>query len=246
MTSRQLRRAEERRLRKLARKGLHQPAPAAYQAVPEQLAPGPTAPANIPIAPATTQSPRTRAEINRENARHSTGPKTIEGKATSSRNAFKHGFSAAFAVLPSENQNAFDELLAALRAEHQPAGPTEEILVERMAQHYWLSQRAIRLQDAALSDGRSPSEQEKSLALYLRYQTANDRAFSQCLGDLLKLKAAALKQQREASKKMRDVAGSKETGATLRADSAESISDRSGSSASFSNTTPQWQLKADS
>ena len=134
MTSRQLRRAEERRLRKLARKGLHQPAPAAsstdpgpvpvaYQPVPEQPAPGPTAPADIPVPPTTTQSARTRAEINRENARQSTGPKTNHGKATSSRNAFKHGFSAAFAVLPSEDQHAFEELLAALRAEHQPAGP---------------------------------------------------------------------------------------------------------------------------
>jgi hypothetical protein len=34
---------------------------------------------------------RTRAEINRANAKKSTGPKTVEGKAASSKNAFKHG-----------------------------------------------------------------------------------------------------------------------------------------------------------
>jgi hypothetical protein len=45
---------------------------------------------------------------NRRNAQASTGPRTPEGKAASSANATRHGLSAAFRVLPNENQEEFD------------------------------------------------------------------------------------------------------------------------------------------
>ena len=40
---------------------------------------------------------------NRQNAQKSTGPKTAEGKATSSKNAVKHGLFAEEAVIYGEN-----------------------------------------------------------------------------------------------------------------------------------------------
>ncbi len=127
----------------------------------------------------------TNAQIaaNQANAQKSTGPKTAAGKAASSRNNFRHGFTGAFSVLPDEDQSGFDQLLDALRAEHQPSTPTESLLVEGMAQHYWLKQRAIHLQNAL------PEADEKQLTLYLRYQTTNDRAFHKCLDQLLRLRA---------------------------------------------------------
>ena len=132
-----------------------------------------------------------QAQANRLNAQHSTGPRTEEGKAVSCRNNFKHGFCGAFAVLPAESQAEFDALLDSLREEHGPSTATENILVDRMAQHYWLGQRAQLLQSMTLSDDQDSPVAEKSFALYLRYQTTNDRAFSKCLHDLLKLKAEA-------------------------------------------------------
>ncbi len=80
---------------------------------------------------------RTRAEINRANAKKSTGPKTVEGKAASSKNAFKHGLYSKSACIPGENPEDLDALRQDLRAEHQPASPTEEILVDELAHHYW-------------------------------------------------------------------------------------------------------------
>ena len=127
---------------------------------------------------------------NRANAQHSTGPKTPEGKSISSNNNFHHGFCGRFTVLPSESQQEFDELNAALRNEHQPATPTENILVDKMAAHHWLTRRALRLQDSALAEN-----DEKQFALFLRYQTTNDRAFHRCLNDLLKLRAEKRKQE---------------------------------------------------
>jgi hypothetical protein len=131
----------------------------------------------------------TQIAANKANAQNSTGPKTETGKSVSSLNNFRHGFAGNFKVLPTENQDEFDLLLSELADEHQPATTSEKLLVEKMAQHYWLSRRALTLQDTALTSGL-----EKHLALYLRYQTTHDRAFHKCLGDLLKLRTEKRKQ----------------------------------------------------
>jgi hypothetical protein len=89
----------------------------------------------------TTQPKRTRAEINRENAKKSTGPKTAEGKAASSKNVLKHGIYSKFACIPGEDPEKLDALRQDLRAEHQPASLTEEMLVDELAHHYWRIQR---------------------------------------------------------------------------------------------------------
>ena len=128
---------------------------------------------------------------NRENAQHSTGPVTESGKAASCQNNFRHGLAGgSFSVLPHEDQDEFDALLCGLHAEHRPSTLTEQLLVQKMAQHYWLSQRALSLQDECATDeDLTLDQQQKQLALFLRYQTTNDRAFHKCLNDLLKLRA---------------------------------------------------------
>ncbi|MBV9765814.1 MAG: hypothetical protein JOZ48_13290 [Acidobacteriaceae bacterium] len=131
---------------------------------------------------------------NQANSQHSTGPKTDEGKAKSCLNNFHWGFCGTFKVLPSEDQENFDTMLAGLRVEHKPTTMTETLLVNKMAQHYWLSQRAMRLQEMTMAEDLPAREQERDFALYLRYQTTNDRAFK-CLNDLLKLRAEQRKAQ---------------------------------------------------
>jgi hypothetical protein len=141
-------------------------------------------------------STESQLRANQANAQLSTGPTTDAGKAASSMNNFRHGLAGAFRVLPSEKQAEFDQLLAALRAEHQPATITESMLVERMAEHYWLGQRALRCQHACLVDGTLTMEdQSRRLSLFLRYQTTHNRAFHGCLSDLLKLRAEKRRQE---------------------------------------------------
>ncbi|HEX3682062.1 MAG TPA: hypothetical protein VHU83_05915 [Bryobacteraceae bacterium] len=170
----------------------------------------------------------TEAQIraNQQNAQHSTGPITGEGKAASCQNNFKYGLTgASFTVLDFEDQDEYDHVLCGLRFEHQPSTMTESILVEKMAQSYWLSKRALYLQDQCATDEELTLEQQqmdepavlsevktqKRFALFLRYQTTNDRAFHRCLADLLKLRAekrrsrldeAALSQRAEDAKKI--------------------------------------------
>ena len=133
---------------------------------------------------------------NRENAQHSTGPTSEAGRAASSRNNFQHGLSGAFALLECESPAEYDQLLAGLQSEHQPSTTTEAILVETMAQSYWLRKRALFLQHRAASDDSlTLDQQQKQLALFLRYQSTHDRAFHRALNDLLKLKAERRRAQ---------------------------------------------------
>jgi hypothetical protein len=111
------------------------------------------------------------------------GPRTPAGKAISSLNNLQHGLTGEFRIVGNERQEEYDTLLAALADEHQPATATELILVEKIAEHRWLSRRAQRLQDVALTE-----DDLKRLSIYVRYQTTNDRGFHKCLSELNKLK----------------------------------------------------------
>lgn len=126
-----------------------------------------------------------RAEINRQNAQHSTGPRSPEGRLASSRNSLKHGLSTGQIIVPGEDPAGFESLRDTLMQEHQPANATEELLIVEMAQSYWLAQRAIRLQNDCFAEN---GVDEKRLALFLRYYTTHDRAFHKSLNTLLRLK----------------------------------------------------------
>jgi len=140
-------------------------------------------------------STESQIQANRENAKLSSGPKSEAGKAISALNNTRHGLAGAFRVLPSESQSDFDELLAALREEHRPETFTEATLVEAMAQHHWLRRRALSLESSCYDPATGVINDEKQLALYLRYQTTHERGFHKALNDLLKLRAARRKEQ---------------------------------------------------
>src|ERR1700722_1709304 len=115
-----------------------------------------------------------RAEANAPNPKG--GPRTPEGKAISSLNNLKHGLTGSFRILGNESQNEFDTMLDLMNEDNHPETAVEFILIEKMAAHIWLSRRAQRLQDCALTEDDLPR-----LGVYLRYQTTNDRGFDKCL-----------------------------------------------------------------
>src|SRR5712671_6741274 len=83
---------------------------------------------------------------NRENAQKSTGPKTPEGRAVVRLNGLKHGLSAETIVVMGEDPADFDALYDSLLAEHQPATPTEEILVRQLTMAAWRQMRFFRME----------------------------------------------------------------------------------------------------
>src|SRR5215212_5704888 len=87
-----------------------------------------------------------KAEANRRNALKSTGPKTPEGKAAVRLNALKHGLLSQEILLPGEDEEALRELGESLRAELQPVGELESLLVDRIIASYWRLRRLGRVE----------------------------------------------------------------------------------------------------
>ena len=130
---------------------------------------------------------------NQNNATLSTGPRTEEGKQTASRNNFRHGLASNQVIIEGESIEEFNALRDGFFDDHQPETVTETALVNGMAQHYWLAQRAVLLQNTAFTS--ATEFDAKKLSLFLRYQATHDRAFHKCLNDLLKLRAQKRREQ---------------------------------------------------
>ena len=137
----------------------------------------------------------TEAQIaaNRENATHSTGPTSTQGKATVAENRVRHGLAGNFRLLNWEDGDQFRQLVESLYAEHQPTTATESRLVESIGQHFWLMHRALTLQDGLLATSDDPDP--KAFALYLRYQTTNERAYYKAMRELATLRKEARREQ---------------------------------------------------
>jgi hypothetical protein len=105
----------------------------------------------------TNPTPAARITANKANAQKSTGPRTTDGKARVSQNAFKHGLRsernplelAGDATLPAEREE-FLTTLAAFRDDLHAHGPIETALVERLAQINLRLNRAVRVETAHL------------------------------------------------------------------------------------------------
>ncbi|MBV8903586.1 MAG: hypothetical protein JOZ22_08125, partial [Acidobacteriia bacterium] len=138
-----------------------------------------------------------RAEMNRANAQHSTGPRSDTGKLASCRNSLKHGLASGTLLIPGEDPAAFDFLLENLLSEHQPADTTEQMLIHEMAQSFWLAQRALGLQNECFT---ADGVDERRLSLFMRYHTTHERAFHKALNTLIRMQKDRRKSDLAASR----------------------------------------------
>lgn len=88
---------------------------------------------------------------NRLNALRSTGPRTIEGRQSSSRNSLRHGLTARNHLIPGETVEQFDRFCDEMRAELQPQGPIEESLADSLSNTLWRLRRIPVLEAALFS-----------------------------------------------------------------------------------------------
>ncbi|KCZ47306.1 hypothetical protein [Hyphomonas sp. CY54-11-8] len=102
-------------------------------------------------------------EANRRNARKSTGPKTDEGKAASSRNAMRHGILSEVAIADHEDGSLYLALQEQLMAEHEPVTGTEFMLLEQLALLFWRMRRLARAEAFETIAVRKNVEFETSL-----------------------------------------------------------------------------------
>jgi hypothetical protein len=90
-------------------------------------------------------------EANRKNAAKSTGPRTAEGKAKVRLNAVKHGMTAATAVLPHEDGQAYRHRVETWTRELNAPGELGKYLAERAARISWQLDRADAHEQARLA-----------------------------------------------------------------------------------------------
>ncbi len=181
MTPRSIRRAAERKALKLARKAektamaaaapaedaseqlcfSDEPAPQACEARPLQRVsaaktqpdePAPFNEAKTPEkAPAISQA---QLVANRENAQLSSGPTSLNGKATSCLNAVKTGLTGRTVLLHTDDAADYQCHIAAYQKEFSPVGPRECDLVQSIADTVWRLRRIPGLELAIYAQGR--------------------------------------------------------------------------------------------
>ena len=78
-------------------------------------------------------------------------------------NAMTHGILSRHTVLPHEDRNEFDTLLALLIQDHQPQGMTETHLVEELAGIMWRKQRVLQAEGAKINDGLASASKSRSV-----------------------------------------------------------------------------------
>ncbi len=99
--------------------------------------------------PLTSQA---RSAINRQNASHSTGPKTDDGKTRSRRNALKHGLRAEALALPNEDPAAVAARNDSWNDYYKPQSPAAQHLVNQCVQATLLADRCNQFHHAASRD----------------------------------------------------------------------------------------------
>jgi hypothetical protein len=85
-------------------------------------------------------------EANRRNALKSTGPKSLEGKRISRRNALRHGLTAETVIDSLEDTEDYRGFEAAIIADYDAETAVERELVLRLASLLWRLRRIIAIE----------------------------------------------------------------------------------------------------
>lgn len=161
-----------------------------------------------------------KSKTARANGAKSRGPVTPQGRATSSRNSLRHGFSAQSVVLPTESLEDFHSLLASYVQQFDPQGGVEMELVQAMAAARWRLRRLCTIETNLLNtemachanaiereikniddDSRLAwvfkrlADNSQSLSLLVRYEGTLNRSYDRALKQLLLLQSGRHRTQ---------------------------------------------------
>jgi hypothetical protein len=154
---------------------------------------------------------------NRNNARLSTGPKTVEGRNRSRMNALRHGLTGQVTTMTEEDRTAHEQFSQALIRSLAPEGAMETQLAQRVATDSWRLNRASAIEenlfahglhqdsgdlcpddeqiDTAFVTARVFIQRSREFHLLTLYQQRLNRAIQQNLAMLQSLQAARIPQR---------------------------------------------------
>jgi len=128
-----------------------------------------------------------RAAANAANAQSSTGPRTEEGKARSSRNALKHGLTSRDLIVREDEQEDFNDLQQSLREDLGPEGALESFTFNQLVRAAWNMHRFQRLETDLMVNGLDPlldDSAAKTLDRLHRYHGQAERSYYRHLKEL--------------------------------------------------------------
>lgn len=139
-----------------------------------------------------------KIEANRRNAQRSTGPKTPEGKAKSSKNSITHGiFVKKFLNgAAAETITEIEAFAEAIREYYEPVGMLEDLLVQKIVIELARDHRVLGVEQEFDGDA-SPMLLVARLGLMARYTTSTSRALYRAIRELERVQAA--RKARESS-----------------------------------------------
>ena len=103
-----------------------------------------------------TSPSKAQIKANRQNAKRSTGPTSIQGKLTVSQNAITHGIFAASTLLPHEDEEEFKLLSEGVAEVYPPIDAIAAGLVERIILAIWRQKRLRIAESAKLNISMTP------------------------------------------------------------------------------------------
>jgi len=136
---------------------------------------------------------------NRQNAQHSTGPRTEEGKDTSRFNALKHGADAKSRIIPGEDPAEREALSNALAEQYQPQNVDEAFKVDTLSELIWNIQRLERFESKMLAivAADNPNDPDGHIAKILIENGPAARALNRAFSKLLSLRRLYSKTEKE-------------------------------------------------
>ena len=117
-------------------------------------------------------------ERNQQNAQHSTGPRTEEGKAKSSLNNLRHGVFATTQLIPGEDPEAYDLYCRTMIKAFHPLDGAEMALVVELTDTQWRLRRASRYEAKIMS---SETPDNKAINTMSLHSSRLKRQYSQAL-----------------------------------------------------------------
>ena len=115
----------------------------------------------------TTQS---QIDANRRNAQKSTGPVTVTGRNISRFNALKTGIHAKSTVIPGENAEDLDQLVADYREQYRPVTPEQRFLVDTMVNAEWMLRRYHKVEADLWKYSYQDPDTTSTTEFFLRHQ----------------------------------------------------------------------------
>ncbi|MCP5507103.1 MAG: hypothetical protein H7A37_02215 [Chlamydiales bacterium] len=134
-------------------------------------------------------------EANRKNARRSTGPISMDGKAVVARNAVKHGILSTRTFVEEEEQEIYEDFCERLFENLNPCGSFENFLVDRIISTAWRLRRVVHIEallfqkakDFLYNDSYCEAfvgSSSTSMATLSRYERALECSFYRAIREL--------------------------------------------------------------